>query len=276
MYAAKVQKMLKIALVALFGVGIWAFSRSFLFRIVFSVDDPPLVTAYGFNSLYINKTFFAIIAIIGVIVLTSFSISFSLVEKYLPGKKFQKGILWGLFFYILYTVAFFEFYTIFGGTIRQALIAGIADGGPLLLTGIFAGILLGSEKSKKMKLKPGNIIGILLAFIGARIIFYKAIYPTHSIFELQSILFISLYGLLLGVGYRLFTGTVDLKREIFRPLLYAAILLPISLSGNTLICFKYNFPLVPMVLLTVLDMTAIVIGTWLSNPIGERAASLRF
>jgi len=256
---------IKTLIVILIGISSWALSRSFIFKKLILIKDPPLIVSYGFNELYINKQFFIIIGIVGLFVVSWFVLSFKYIEKTMKGTGVSKGLLWGIYFYVLYSTAFLEFYSIFGGTIGQALLAGIADGGPLLLTGLLAGIMIGKKDKGRIFIDYKSLIGIMVLFLVGRITFYKTSNVTTDLLLKNTLLFIGLYGLMFGIGFLLLIRSNSTRSTIKDALIYIAILLPVSLSGNTLICFMYNFPLLPMVLLTGIDMCAIFLGCQISN-----------
>ncbi len=258
----------RIVIISLSGVILWGISRGFIFKKLIPLNDPPDVLAYGDSYFFLHGLFFPILAIIGIIVLTCYVIFFVLIEENLYGNKYFKGFIYGLSFFIMYMIAFFEFYHFFNGTFFQSILAGFADGTPLLLTGLLLGVFLGTDRNIKM-FRPvkylTSIIYIPIFFLIGRILFYNTIYLSPIISQFISILFILFYGISIGLSYFILTQGIKTKRNYKIPLYYTLIFLAISLSGNTLICIRYQFPFYQMIILSLIDAIAVIIGGLLTE-----------
>ncbi len=253
----------KILISGAVGVVLWGFSRGFVFKKLLPVSDPADVIVFG-DSVFIEKgLFFPLLAIIGMLVLTWYVLYFSYIEEYLWGKKHTKGFMYGLSFFLIYMAAFFEFYHFFNGSPFQALLAGLADGTPLLLTGVLSGMVLGTNQTRTIRRSAKyvtSLVCIPIVFTIGRILFYQVIYISPKINQFYSILLIILYGITISLSYVLLTQGLPVKRHYLIPICYGLIFFPISLSGNIVICLKYNFPFYPMILLAVIDVFAIIVG----------------
>jgi hypothetical protein len=266
----------RIVPISLAGVVLWGFSRGFIFKKLFPVSEPPDIAAYGDSFFVTQGLFFPIVGIVLILVLGCYVTFFVLIEESLYGNKYIKGLIYGLSFYLIYMIAFFEFYHFFNGSFYHAVLSGLADGTPLFLTGLLLGIFLGTDNKTKA-LRPlkylTSIIFIPVFFLIGRVLFYSTIYVSPIINQSASILFIAMYGISIGLSYYFLTQGIRAKKIYRAPFYYALIFLPVSLSGNTLICLKFQFPLLPMVLLTLIDLLAIIIGGLFTESLHTEAAS---
>ncbi len=86
------------------------------------------------------------------------------------------------------------------------------------------------------------------------------VFPSPLVFHPVSLGLIATYGAAIGVSYYLLSRGIRTADFRLVPFYYALILLPVSLSGNIVVCLRYRFPLGIMVLLTAIDMVAVIAG----------------
>ncbi len=262
------EKLWRIILISVTGVVVWGFSRGFVFKKLIPVSDPSDFMAYGDSYYVAHGLFFPLLAIIGIIVLTWYAVAFLLIEGGLYGNRYVKGFTYGFSFFLIYMAGFFEFYHFFHGDLSQAILAGFADGTPLLITGLLLGIFIGTDTRVRI-LRPAKYLTALLfipaLFLIGRIVFYTTVYISPLIYQSRSMVFIVLYGAAIGISYYFLTQGIKARNYFAIPFYYALILLPISLSGNTFVCLRYRFPFSDMAILTAIDMIAVIIGGLLAE-----------
>ncbi len=256
-------KRLRIAVCVLFALAVWGFSRGFLFKKLIHIVDPADIARLGESSLVTSGLFPPVIATIGVVVLSCYVLFFVYLERRLYGSRFQKGLIYGSTFALMYLAAFLEFFRVFNGLMSQALLSALADGGPLLLTGLLSGPLLGTDTNiTRLRPKPylRSLLYVAAAITLGRMLFYNTIYETPNIASLVTVALICVYGISVGISYYLLTQGIHTKKAYAIPVVYSLVFLPIALSGNTLVCLKSTFPFSPMIALTFFDVVAIILG----------------
>jgi len=265
----------KIILVGLSGAVIWGFSRGLVFKKWIPVQDPQSFVSRGDSFFVQNNLFFPILGVMGLIVLSLYVTFFVLLEKNLPGNKFFKGFIYGSCFFLIYMAAFFEFYHFFDDSQKYAFLSGLADGIPLLITAVLSGVFFGTSNTVTGWRSPKYLAALLfipIFFVLGRILFYTVIYPSPLTFNPDSLLILFIYGAAIALAYYIISRGITVTNSLLIPFAFALILFPISLSGNLVICWKYNFPFYIMILLTLIDTAAIIIGALITEAIFRKSA----
>jgi len=258
----------KIILISLFGVIVWGFFRSFIFRKIIFVMDPADIIAYGDSILFTNGIFLPVLTVIGIIVLLFYSIFYVLLKEGIAGNKYIKGLFYGVSFAIIYFIAIMEFYHFFNGNFIDGVFGGIADGVSLLITGIILGIFIPAKEENKSSRPMKYLLSILfiaVIFTIGRIFFYSYIYSTPLIKQLNSYIYLSVYGAAFGIAYYYLSQGIKTNNYYYKSILFGLIQSPIIISGNMFICLRYQFPLMPVIIISIIDIMAIIAGGLLTE-----------
>ncbi|MFX1258261.1 MAG: hypothetical protein ACFFAN_10400 [Promethearchaeota archaeon] len=263
---------LKILLVSLVGLTIWGILRGFVFKILIPINDPPDIIAFG-DSIWVERgLFYPLLIIIGIIFLSLYSIAFIFIEEKLFGNKFIKGLTYGLSFFLIIVAAFFEFYHFFDGKSRDAILAILADGIPLLVTGIILGLTFSTDKEINRLQSKRNLLSIIfisIFFTISRTIFYFFFYPTPLIKQLNSYIYLFLFGITIGITYYFLSQGIKSTHPFKKSLIFGLILGIAWVPLNFFVCIKYKVPFELISYLILLDLTGIISGGLLNEVINE-------
>ena len=262
----------KILFISLCGVIIWGIFRGFVFNILIPINDPSDIVAFGDSILVEKGLFYPVLIVIGIISLSLYSIVFILIEEKLFGNKFTKGLFYGSSFFLLFIIGFLEFYHFFNGKFSDAIFSGLADGIPLLITGIILGLVFSTD-NRNTDLQPKrnliSIIFISMFFTISRTIFYNFFYPTPLIKQANSYIYILLLGVTIGVVYYFLGQGIKTTDPLKKPLIFGLILAIAWIPANLFVCIKYKFPFEIMGYLILLDFIGIILGGLLNELINK-------
>ncbi|MCX8131569.1 MAG: hypothetical protein N3I35_15930 [Clostridia bacterium] len=105
---------------------------------------------------------------------------FILIQDNLPGKRWIKGLMYGLSFGGLYFIGMFEAVLLFNTSVQSELLMGLTDCATLVLSGTLLGIFTGTDSVQKYKLKNAPAIFVISFF------YVIGRYLAYTVFHIQS------------------------------------------------------------------------------------------
>lgn len=187
----------------------FVFSLSYaLLHGILPSDSNPLLNP----SIFVKLEILPLIYIIyGFILFGLISSIFILIQDHLKGNKIVKGLKYGLFFCFITFIVYFEPLP-HAGSLNIEMIWMFADGAPYVLYGTFLGYVFANNGNKDAKINSGiklrDILLILVipaVFMIGRLISYSIfhIYSSFDALPLNTLLWVFVYGLIIGILYLL-------------------------------------------------------------------------
>lgn len=154
---------------------------------------------------------------------------FRLVQIALPGRPWQKGLLYGASFGLLWFIAFFELIFVYGSEHPiNHIFSGLRDLCTLSSCGLLAGLLFGEDRPKidqRERESPFSILVVAAFFSLGHFLQYAVTFPglTQEIDKLDSILWLTGLGLWIGFQYYLFSPGLRGRNLLFRNLHFSVL-----------------------------------------------------
>ncbi len=191
---------------------------------------------------------------------------FTVVQNRLPGGKLIKGLVYGLFFFVIVFMTYFEPLP-HVSSISHEMAWMLGDGAPLLLLGVLLGLFLASgkdvtDKTSARKERTGRkkvaaVLVIPLLFLAGRLLDYTVlnIYSDFSAQPIATLVWVFLFGLVIGVMYYMLRSAVKQSSQVKTAVFFGGVMF-----GLYVFLFNFAFPLIvhmdflPIGSLTIVDL----------------------
>ena len=185
---------------------------------VMTPDDIDNLSGLDFSYFVENNLVMQGIILWEFIAYTTFALIFMLIQDNFGGKKWQKGLRYGIAFGGLYFFGMLEAVMLINSSFLSELIMGLADALAFIIAGLLLGAVLGTDSPKSLTREdPKAIIYIALFYIIGRILaytiwnvdssFYTAFWPTMAWTVTQ--------GIWIGCIYYLLSHGIE-SRSLFK------------------------------------------------------------
>ena len=175
---------------------------------------------------------------------------FRLVQAALPGRAWQKGLLYGASFGMLWFIAFFELIFVYGSDHPiNHLFSGLRDLCTLSSCGLIAGLLFGQDGpgiDQRRRESPLSILVVAAFFSLGHILQYAVTFPglEQDIGKIDSILWLAALGLWIGFQYYLFSPGLRGRNRFLRNLHFSVPLFGLNwLLYNSFYALFLDIPL---------------------------------
>lgn len=161
---------------------------SLLINMLLHLFVVPLALPSDFvPSVFVVKGLVPLVAGIGMLItLSALAIVFALVQERLVGKRFVKGMWFGVAFTGLWVLGFIEVSTLSDTTLLTEVINGLPDSLTILLMSLLLGIFIARDTFVTEKIETRNQLGravvVAVAFFAGRYLAYW-VFKTNSIFH---------------------------------------------------------------------------------------------
>lgn len=193
----------------------------------------------GEPSLFVKKGIFIPIMIMHIfITFGMIAVTFTMIQENIKGRKWIKGLLFGLSIAGMYFMGMFEMIIIFNDSVSNTLSTAIGDAVSIIIMGIMLGVFTVNdsiEKNVNMDLK--NSVKKILSVLTISIFFLVGRYIAYIGFQIESVydtevlatfIWTFLQGILVGLMYVLVKAGIKVKSPIKKAVFFGFVIFGIN------------------------------------------------
>ncbi|HEX3017438.1 MAG TPA: hypothetical protein VHP31_06245 [Caproicibacter sp.] len=203
---------------------------------------------------------------------------FLLIETRLPGKRWQKGFLYGLSFGAMYQIGMFECSLLLHTKVINEFLTGLSDFFPILLMGILLGIFTAHSNTVQRKRTRGLSILIVAFFYLAGRYFNYAFLHINSAYRsepLCTFMWTLCMGLWVGAIYWMLQPGVKGKSALSRSLYFILVIYGPNWIMNHLFMLTVYEVSADLIVRVISDLVFAALGVFVSGEVLKEKQHLK-